>query len=747
MANAIQATRHIAIDTPLGDNALLLRSFSAHEEISRLFEIDLDLLSENPAIDFDDIIGQSVTISVNLPAGGTRLWNGYISRFVQGVTTSRRFAQYRATMVPWLWFLTLTSDCRIFQEKKVPQIITQIFNDLGFGDFEDRTSGGYRTWTYCVQYRETDFNFVSRLMEQEGIYYYFKHEQGKCTLVLCDSRSKHDFYGDYSKIPFTPEIRSSSLQEYISEWTVDKKIRSGKFAHTDYDPLKPNTPLITVDEDKKGHAQADYEIYDFPGEYTEKSDGDKYAKVRMEEMATAHMMCSGQSDSRGICSGYLFTMDRHPQRNLNQDYLVLSTTCHASAEDYETLGGQDELWSCSFTAIPSTVQFRPERTTPKPVIMGAQTAVVTGPSGEEIWTDKYGRVIVQFHWDRYGKHDENSSCWVRVSHPTAGKGWGAVQIPRIGQEVIVDFLEGDPDLPIITGRVYNADQMPPFALPGSGMVAGMKSNSTPGGGGCNEMTMDDTKGQEKIAIHGQYNMDTTVENDQTLTVHNNRTSTIDVNEAQTVGVDQTINVGSNQSSTIGADQSLSVGVNQNVSIGSNQDTSIGSNQTINVSANYSQTVGGNHSTSIGGKHSETVGGNSTITIGGLRTETAGAGLIINNPRTAMNVGGKCVITAGGSLTESSPKVNINASSKMTASSGGPVTVKAGGEMKQQSGGAFSIKSGGAVKEQSGGAFNIKAGGALNQQGANINLKGPTKVAGKTKITGATKIKGNTLTVG
>ena len=238
MAQATQATRHIAIETPLGDDALLLQSFSAHEEISRLFEIDLDLLSEDRAIDFDGIIGQNVTISVDLPVGGKRYWNGYISRFVQGVSTSRRFTQYRATMVPWLWFLTLTSDCRIFQEKTVPQIIAEIFDDLGFGDVEDRTSGGYRKWTYCVQYRETDFNFVSRLMEQEGIYYYFKHEQGKCTLVLCDSRSKHDFFDDYNKIPFSPETHSSALQEYISEWTVDKKIRSGKFVHSDYNPLR-----------------------------------------------------------------------------------------------------------------------------------------------------------------------------------------------------------------------------------------------------------------------------------------------------------------------------------------------------------------------------------------------------------------------------------------------------------------------------------------------------------------------------
>jgi len=648
MARATQATRHIAIETPLGEDVLLLRSFSVHEEISRLFEIDLDLLSEGGAIDSDAIIGQNVTISVALPAGGTRYWNGYLSRFVQGVSNSTKFTQYRATMVPWLWFLTLTSDCRIFQEKTVPQIIGEIFDDLGFGDVEDRTSGGYRTWTYCVQYRETDFNFVSRLMEQEGIYYYFKHGQGKCTLVLCDSRSKHDFFENYKKISFSPETHSSALQEYISEWTVDKKIRSGKFVHDDYNPLTPKTDLITLDEDRKGHAQADYEIFDFPGEYTVKSEGEKYAKVRMEELAFSHSVCSGQSDSRGICSGYLFTLVRHPQSNQNQDHLVLSTTCHASAQDYETSGGHDELWACSFTAIPGTVQFRPERTTPKPVVMGSQTAVVTGPSGEEIWTDKHGRVKVQFHWDRYGVYDENSSCWIRVSHPTAGKGWGAVQIPRIGQEVIVDFLEGDPDQPIITGRVYNADQMPPFALPGSDMVSGMKSNSTPGGGGYNEISMDDTKGKEGLTIHAQYDMNSTVEHDQTLTVHNNRTTTVDV--------DHTESVGSNQNISIGADQTIDVGSNQTVKVGSDRKLSIGSNLNESVGSNHALSVGGSQKVSVSGAIDITSDTSITLTVGGSTVKIEPAAVSIKTAKMTIEGSAK-VETKGALITSEAQGIN------------------------------------------------------------------------------------------
>jgi type VI secretion system secreted protein VgrG len=347
MSQATQATRKIAIETPLGEDVLLLRGFSASEQISRLFAFELDLLSENHEINFDEIIGQNVTIRVDLPGGGTRYWNGFINRFVQGASTSRRFAQYRATMVPWLWFLTLKSDCRIFQEMSVPEIVRQVFEDLGFSDIEDRTSGGYRQWTYCVQYRETAFNFVSRLMEQEGIYYYFAHEQGKCTIVLCDSRSKHDAFADYEEIAFTPETRASSTHERINEWTVVKNASSGKFAHTDYNFLKPSASLMSVEEDQKEHAHAGYEIFDFPGEYAENADGDKYAKIRMEELAQSHEVCDGISDSRGLCAGYLFTLTRHTRRDQNRevpDHFHHMSCCSRGLRDFRRPAGAMDMF-------------------------------------------------------------------------------------------------------------------------------------------------------------------------------------------------------------------------------------------------------------------------------------------------------------------------------------------------------------------------------------------------------------------
>jgi type VI secretion system secreted protein VgrG len=652
MSHATQATRKIAIETPLGEDVLLLRSFSASEHISRLFEFELDLLSENHEINFDEIIGQNVTIRMDLPEGGTRYWNGFINRFVQGASTSRQFAQYRATMVPWLWFLTLKSDCRIFQQMSVPQIVRQVFEDLEFSDIEDRTSGGYRTWTYCVQYRETAFNFVSRLMEQEGIYYYFAHEQGKCTIVLCDSRSKHDTFADHEKIAFIPDSRASSTQERINAWTVVKNVSSGKFAHTDYNFLKPSASLMSVEEDQKGHAHAGYEIYDYPGEYAENADGDKYAKVRMEELAQSHEVCDGASDSRGLCAGYLFTLTRHSRRDQNREYLIVSTTCHAAAQGYETSGGQQELWTCSFQAIPSTVQFRPVRTTPKPVIDGTQTAVVCGPAGDEIYTDEHGQVKVQFHWDRLGQYDENSSCWIRVAQNWAGNRWGGLYIPRIGQEVIVTFLEGDPDQPIIVGAVYHGSNRPPYELPAEKTKSTLKSDSSPGGGGSNEIRFEDKAGDEEVYVHAQRDMNSVVKADKTLEVGGDRTThvagnfseEIDGNEKRTVkgSVDETI--------LSGETRTVNAGVTETISGGETREVTGGLTETI--IGNEDRTITGSQTKSITGQKSETVTGGITVTTpaqynltatGGV-TMTATAGMKVIAPA------GFTIIAPGGNTT-------------------------------------------------------------------------------------------------
>ena len=528
-ASYTQANRALKIETSLGEDKLLLRAVSGQEAVSQLFRFQLDLLSEDDSLKLDDIVGMPVTVRLEI-ADGERFWHGHISRFSQG-TRDQRFTNYRAEVVPWLWFLTRTADCRIFQNKTVPDIVQQIFKDLGFSDYKLNLVKSYRTREYCAQYRETDFNFVSRLMEEEGICYFFQHEHGKHTLIMADDTGAHQ------PCPNQPKARCEFVQggwapdDVISEWRIEQEFRPSAWAHTDFNFETPSTSLmVNVQEKPK------WEIYDYPGVYPKLADGDKLAKLRLEEMSAFKQRSSGKSNCRNFTTGYTVEVADHYRSDVNQKWLLTAVYHQATMGGSYATGNVEEgmHYFNTFECIPLTTVFRPPRTTPKPHVQGCQTAIVTGPPGEEIFTDKYGRVKVQFFWDREGKKDENSSCWIRVSHPWAGKGWGAVSIPRIGQEVVVDFLEGDPDQPIIMGRVYHAENMPPYGLPAGGVVSGIKSNSTKGGGGYNEMSMNDTKGKEMVTIHAQYDMSTTVEHDDTQTVHNNRTITVDGTQSETV---------------------------------------------------------------------------------------------------------------------------------------------------------------------------------------------------------------------
>lgn len=557
----IQEARPVEITTPLGDDVLLFNRMTAAEELGRLFRFEFDLLSKEPDIKFDDILGQNITARLSLPGDKERYFNGFVSRFSQEGMVDE-FHAYSMTVHPWLWFLTRTADCRIFQEKSVPDIIKEVFRDHGFTDSEEALSDSYRTWNYCVQYRETDFNFVSRLMEQEGIYYYFKHQKDKHILVLADSVSAHEPYPDYEKLPFfPPDEHLRRERDHIYDWNLERKVQPGVYALNEYDFTRPKANMQVKSSIQRDHAHGALEMFDYPGEYSDTSDGENYVRARIEELQVEHEQVQGQGNARGLAAGSLFELTDYPREDQNREYLIIAATHQIASEAYTSgdAAGTGVDYTCKFTALHSKQLFRPARTTPKPLVQGPQTAVVVGPSGDEIHTDKYGRVKIQFHWDRYGKLDENSSCWVRVSHPTAGKGWGAVQIPRIGQEVIVDFLEGDPDRPIITGRVYNANQMPPYELPGSGMVSGMKSNSTPGGGGFNEISMNDTKDNEEMTIHAQYNQSNTVENDQSVTVvSGNRVVTVQSGtQSETIkgDADVTVQTGSRSVNVTGGDYS------------------------------------------------------------------------------------------------------------------------------------------------------------------------------------------------
>jgi type VI secretion system secreted protein VgrG len=533
MATFTQANRQLAVTTPLGKDVPLLTAFAGQEWMSRLFHFQLDLLSEKDAVAPKDIVGKSVTW-VYQPIGAMpRYFSGVVSRFSAGIP-SGGFRHYRAEVVPWLWFLTRTTDCRIFQNKTAPAIIEQVFKDLAFSAYELNLKAAYCKRDYCVQYRETDFDFVSRLMEQEGIFYWFRHENGQHTLVLADQKSA---YKDCPEKEVAFSV-GSLTPNHITSWDHQYEFRPGKYAQTDYNFEAPATSLMTnATSLVKLPGNDKLEVYDYPGLYVKKADGDAATKVRMEAEEAAYDVVSGASTCRTFTPGGKFTLKKHACPSEAGKGYVLTAVQHSARDSSYTNGkASSQLYSNTFTCIPDAVTFRPARTTPRPVVQGPQTAVVVGPKGEEVYTDKYGRVKVQFHWDREGKQDENSSCWIRVAENWAGKNWGVVFHPRIGQEVIVEFLEGDPDRPIITGRVYNAQQMPPYPLPANQTQSAIKTRSSKGGGAddFNELRFEDAKDKEDIYFHAQKDFHRVVEHDddlkvghdQTLEIKNNRTELV-----------------------------------------------------------------------------------------------------------------------------------------------------------------------------------------------------------------------------
>jgi type VI secretion system secreted protein VgrG len=537
--------RLIEIATPLVKNMLMAHRMQVREALSSLGDIDVDLLSERADIEVDGVLGQNMTVKLELQDGSPRYFNGYVSRFAQ-TGTSGRYHAYRATLRPWLWFLTRTADCRIFQDMTAPEIIAQVFSAHHIADFRNCLTDSYRRRDYCVQYRETDFNFVSRLMEEEGIYYYFLHGQEQHTLVLADGYSAHQPAPNYETIPFVGTERMvRPEQETISSWEYEREVRPGKYQLQDYDFERPSAALRVGSTAINEHALAEYEIYDYPGDYGKSSDGEQYVRRRMEEQHARFETAHGESNARGLAAGFLFRLSSQSRSDQNREYLITSTTYTIASNAYETQDAGEAACVCSFTAQSSREQFRPPRHTPRPVIQGPQTAIVVGPRGDEIHTDKYGRVKVQFHWDRYGKRDENSSCWIRTAHPWAGKGWGMIAIPRIGQEVIVEFLEGNPDRPIITGRVYNAEQMPPYTLPANMTQSGILSRSTRGGtsGNANEFRFEDKKGDEQVLLHAEKDLKVETEHDETRTVGHDRNETIGRNDSLDVGKELMINAG------------------------------------------------------------------------------------------------------------------------------------------------------------------------------------------------------------
>ena len=621
-----QEGRLISITTPLGDNVLLLAGFSGHEAISRLFSFHLDLLTEQGPIDFTKIIGKNVTISVMQSDNTPRYFNGMVSRFSQSGGDTQ-FMLYQMEVVPWTWMLTRYADCKIFHNKKVGDIIQQVFSDRSFTDFKMSLSGTYSPLEYCVQYRETDFNFISRLMEQNGIFYFFEHELGKHTMVIADSSSIHQACPGQESAGYNLAGGGLDADDVVNSWNLEQELKSGKYTLTDYYFVTPSANLVATESTVyEVGGNSGFELFDYPGEYTTRSDGTSFAKLRMQEVEAEHLIARGSGVCRAFTSGYKFDLEDHPQDALNDTYVLTEIQHIASVGGtYSTSGGGEagsDSYSNHFSCIPASVPFRPARVTPKPFVQGIQTAIVVGKSqdtddsgdsddpgtdGEEIWVDKYGRVVVLFPWDR----KKACSCWVRVSQEWAGQAWGSITIPRVGQEVIVSFVEGDPDRPLITGRVYNATNTVPYSLPDNQTRSTFMTRSSKGGSAStyNELRFEDKTGSEQVFFRSQKDYDNYVMNDTREWIGNNRSLIVTKDQMESVGGDRHEQITGKNIVKIGGDRQEQLGANETITIAGNRNEKVSGNHVETISGDLNSNVSGNLNQKIGSSLSLQVGEN------------------------------------------------------------------------------------------------------------------------------------------
>ncbi|HEY0433599.1 MAG TPA: type VI secretion system tip protein TssI/VgrG, partial [Chitinophagaceae bacterium] len=528
MAKLTQAGRVGELKTPLGDDVLVLIKFEGVEGLGELFEFYVDALSEKENIDFDEALGQSCTLKLKTYGGKTRIYDGILTQ-AQWIGKTEDYFHYRLVLRPWAWLLAHKADCRIFLEQDVKDIIRDVFIKAGFSssrDFEFRTTETYEKIPYCVQYRETDLAFVTRLMEEYGIYYFFEHDEQKHNMILADSGASHLAVKDLSAVPFRPVTgQYTVLKQHLVDWISERRFRTGKVQYNDYDYLNPKKNLLSPKEASENYAHSKFEVYDYPGKYDDQDKGKKFAQYRLEaEQALDHRRFIA-GDAPSLYPGGLVTVEEHPTSEENRNYLIVRAAHRFSSQHYRSNAGagEQQVYIGNYEFLPAERPFRMLPLTPKPRIHGVQTAVVVGKKGsEEINTDEHGHIWVQFYWDREPK----ISCPVRVAHAWSGKQWGTQFIPRVGMEAVVEFLEGDPDRPLVTGCVYNGTNKVPYDLPGQKTQSGTKSDSSQGHDGYNEFMFEDKKGSEFIRMHAEKDHLVTIKADQTGTVGGDQSWTI-----------------------------------------------------------------------------------------------------------------------------------------------------------------------------------------------------------------------------
>jgi type VI secretion system secreted protein VgrG len=708
MPTYTQAGRLMAVTTPLGADVLLLETLVGTEGLSDPFQFELGLLAaDSSQVKFESVLGQSVTVAIQLPDGSSRYWNGIVSRFsqgaqVRGVGGDVTFTRYRAEVVPQLWLLGLVYRTRIFQQKSVPDILKEVLTGLTVG-YE--LQGTYNPRDYCTQYRETDLAFASRLMEEEGIYFYFKHADGSHTMVVADTPQSHADVPGPTTLIYDTVAGGNRAEDRITGWEKTQEVRSGKVTLWDHCFELPGqnleatkTILGTVAAGTVTHklnleVSTAAERYEYPGRYAQRFDGvtpdggdrasdvqnifqdnARTAGIRMQQEATPAVRIVGEGGARHLSAGHKFTLDRHP--DANGDY-VLTRVRHEATLEGQYTGAQNAGigYANRFECIPVALPYRPELRIPRPVAHGTQSAVVVGPSGEEIFTDKYGRIKVQFAWHREGTNDANSSCWVRIATSWAGKQWGAIRIPRIGQEVVVAYEEGDPDRPIAVGSVYNADQMPPYTLPDNRTQSGVKSRSSLSGTAenYNELRFEDKKDSEEVYFHAEKDFNRVVENndtlkvgfekkdkgDRTVEVFNNHTVTIGAGKTEADDGSETVTVFNNRTTTVGDAQAS--GASETLTVYKDRTTTVKTgNESLTVEqGNRTVTVNtGNdtHTVKTGNRSVEVDTGNDTHTI---KTGNRAVEIDMGNDTLTIKMGNQTTkLNLGASSTEAMQSIEL-----------------------------------------------------------------------------------------
>ena len=684
-----QDSQYLSITTPLGADALALRTIVGEERLSSLFTYRVTMISSDDDIAFDRIVGKAVTVAITLGDQETvRYINAIVGRIeLTHVDDRSQVAHYEAELHPWLWMLTHSGDCRIFQEKTVPEIVEAVCKGAGYTDIKKSLTGSYSKREYCVQYRETDYNFVARLLEEEGIFYYFTHEDGKHTLVLGDSDSAFAKSSLLDAFEYRATEGHDDEDNVLSGLSVERRVTPKSYGIGGYHFETPSTDLYATAEGASGFGT----VSDYLGRHTTSADGEALAKLRQQALAFPGRRVRGSGECRSLETGTRITVSGHRKSDLNTEYVLHSVR----------IDGASGHFNAHFTAFPPDLPFRPLDTAVKPRIHSTQTAIVVGKSGEEIWLDKYGRIKVQFHWDRLGKSDEKSSCWVRVAQNWAGKNYGIMFFPRVGQEVVVTFLDGDPDRPLVTGSVYNAEQTVPYTLPDDSTKSTIKTQTSKNGTGkFNEIRFEDKAESEEIYVHAQKDMKIDVLNDVTRLVKHDEVETIDNDSTVTVKHDRKLTVTNDHTIT--------------VSEGNEKHEVSKGTRSVTVKDNETHTNKADFTHKADGDYTLTVKGNLTIDVTGD------------------------VVIKGKSV-----KVTAN-SGEVGIKSGTDMKIDAGGALNAKSGMAMEIKSGMGMDLKASMGMNLKAGLALNAEGLSTALK--ANGMGEVSASGILTLKGTMVKV-